>query len=110
MKFEFSLFVKKIYELSREQILIMKKYIDDMFKKKFIRLNNFEYVVSIFIMKKFEKKKMRVCVDYRILNILIIKNKNALFLIRDTLIRLCKIKIFNKFDIITTFNEIRIKK
>ena len=109
LKSEFSSLVKKIYELSREQILIMKKYIDDMLEKEFIRSNNFEYVVSIFIVKKLEKK-LRVCVDYRTLNVLIIKNRNASFLIRDTLIRLCKIKIYNKFDIITTFNEIRMKK
>ena len=39
-----------------------------------------------------------------------IKNCNILFLIKKTLIKLYIVKIFNKFDIIIIFNEIRIKK
>ena len=109
LKFEFISFVKKIYELSREQTLVVKKYIDDMLEKDFIRSSKFEYAASILIVKKLEKE-LRVCVDYRALNALIIKNRNASSLIRDTLARLCKIKIYSKFDIIATFNEIRMRE
>ena len=99
---------KKNYELFRNQILMMKKYINDMLNKKFIRFNHFEYVVSIFIVKKFEKK-LRICVNYRIFNVLIIKNRNVSFLIRDILTKLCNVKIYNKFDIIVVFNEIKMR-
>ena len=37
------------------------------------------------------------------------KNYNVLFLIRDILIRLYYIKIYNKFDIIIVFNDIYIR-
>ena len=47
--------------------------------------------------------------NYRIFNKLIIKNRNVSFLIRDILIYLYYIKIYNKFDIIIVFNDIRIR-
>ena len=80
-----------------------------MFNKKYIKSSTFFYIASIFIIKIINKK-IRICIDYRILNSLIIKNRNALSLIKEILIKLCVIKIFNKFDIIIIFNEIRIKK
>ena len=79
-----------------------------MLDKEFIRFSHFEYVVSILIVKKFEKK-LRICVNYRALNALIIKNRNVFFLIRDTLARLCNVKIYSKFDIIVVFNEVRMR-
>lgn len=79
-----------------------------MLKKNFIRFNKFEYAISILIIKKFEKN-LRICVDYKIFNPLIIKNRNASFLIRKILTKLCAIKIYKKFVIIIVFNEIKMK-
>ena len=109
LKFETTFSTKKTYELFRNQIKIIKKYIDDMLNKNFIKSNFFEYATSILIIKKFEND-LRMCVDYKIFNILTIKNKNAFSLIKKTLTKLCSIKIYNKFDIIIVFNEIRIKE
>lgn len=60
-------------------------------------------------MKKLNEE-FRICINYKAFNALTIKNRNALFLIKETLIELCIVKIFNKFDIIIIFNAIRIKK
>ena len=109
LKFETTSFAKKTYDLSRDQVKIIKKYVDDMLDKNFIKSSSFEYATSILIMKKLEDD-LKVCVDYRVLNVLTIKNRNALSLIRKTLIRLCSTKMYSKFDIITAFNEVRIKK
>ena len=51
-----------------------------------------------------------MCVNYKIFNILIIKNCNTLSFIKKNLTCLCLIKIYNKFDIIAIFNKIKIKK
>ena len=51
-----------------------------------------------------------MCVDYRVLNALTIKNRNTLLLIKDTLSRLCKTKVYSKFDVIVAFNEIRMRE
>ena len=48
--------------------------------------------------------------NYRALNALIILNRNTLLLIKKTLAKLYAVKIYNKFDIIAAFNEIRVKK
>ena len=55
-------------------------------------------------------EKLRFYIDYKIFNIFIIFNRNALSLIKKILIKFYAIKIYNKFDIIIVFNEIRVKK
>ncbi len=52
---------------------------------------------------------MRVYINYRDFNTLTIKNCNTLLLIREILQQLCKIKYYNKFDIIAIFNKIQIR-
>ena len=93
----------------KKQISIIKKYIDKMLKKKYIKLNTSLYAVFILIIKKFNEK-LKFYMNYRILNIFIIFNKNVSFFIKKTLAKFCKIRIYNKFDIIIVFNKIRIKK
>ena len=78
-------------------------------KKEYIRLSISSYVVLVLIIKKLDKE-LRIYIDYRALNTLTIKNRNASPLIRETIIKLYFIKIFIKFDIIAIFNKIRIKK
>jgi len=51
---------------------------------------------------------LRVYINYRDFNILTIKNRNTLLLIKKILQQLYKIKYYNKFDIIIVFNKIRI--
>ena len=95
--------------MSREQVTMIKKYIDDMMSKSFIRRNHFDYAFSMLIVKK-SNENFRVCVNYRFLNALIIKNRNVSSLIKDTLTRLCFAKIYIKFDIIVVFNEIKVRE
>jgi hypothetical protein len=80
-----------------------------MLKKGYIRPNFSPYTVPVLVVKKSEKG-LRVYIDYRILNVFIIKNRNVSSFIRDIFSRLCKAKIYTKFDIIAAFNEIRIKE
>ena len=101
--------IKKAYELFKEQAAMIKQYINDMLNKKYIKFSTSKYATSILIIKK-SNEKLRICVNYKALNDLIIKNRNAFSLIRDTLIKLFFVKYFNKFDIITTFNEIRMRQ
>ena len=79
-----------------------------MRRKEFIRYNFSFYVTSIFIVKK-SNENLRICVDYRVFNNVIIKNRNASSLLKDILVRLYQIKIYSKFDIIAVFNEVCMK-
>ena len=100
--------IKKIYDLSREQTLIIKTYIDDMRQKSFIKYNFSSYAASMLIVKKLNEN-LQICVNYWILNNITIKNRNVLLLLRNIFARLCQIKIYNKFNIIVAFNEVRMK-
>ena len=83
----------------------MKEYIDEMLEKEYIKFNTLFYIIFILIMKK-SNKGLRFYVNYRILNALIILNKNALSLIKEILTNLYAARIYNKFNIIIIFNEI----
>ena len=51
-----------------------------------------------------------MCVDYRALNALIVKDRYPIPLIRKTLDRLLKAKYFTKLDIVLAFNNLRIRE
>jgi hypothetical protein len=53
---------------------------------------------------------LRFCVDYRALNAILAKDRYPLPLVKKTLNNLKGIKFFTKIDIISAFNNIRIKK
>ena len=55
-------------------------------------------------------KIFKIYINYKIFNVFIIFNRNMSLLIKKTLFKFYIIKIYNKFDIIITFNEIRVKK
>ena len=103
------LFTKKAFGIFREQATVVKKYINNIFRKGYIRPNILPYTALILIVKK-PDGGLRVYVDYKTLNSLIIKNRNILSLIKKILSRLYKAKIYSKFNIIVVFNKIRIKK
>ena len=77
--------------------------------KNYIKLNKFKYIAFVLIIKKFNNE-FKVYVNYRILNVFTIKNRNILLLIKNILIKLCFVKYYNKFDIIVAFNEIKIRE
>ena len=79
-----------------------------MLDKGYIRSNVSLYAALILIVKK-SNEEFRIYIDYRALNTLTIKNRNALSLIREIITRLYTTRIFTKFNIIIVFNEIRIK-
>ena len=109
MKSKIVFFVEKIYVLFRKQIQIIKQYIDKMLKKMFIRFNKIDYTIFVLIIKKFEKN-LRMCVNYKNFNALIIKYRNAFLLIKKFLTKLYAFNIYSKFDIIIVFNKIKMKK
>ena len=87
----------------------MKKYFNKILNKEYIKFNILSYAILIVIVKKLNKE-FKIYVNYRIFNIFIILNRNILLLIKETLFKLYIIKIYNKFNIIIIFNEIRVKK
>ncbi len=87
--------------------MIIYKYINKHFEKSFIRINKFFITVLIFLIYKFGGG-IRVYIDYKSLNNVIIKNYYSISLIYKTFDVLYYIKIYIKFNIIIMFNRLYI--
>ena len=64
-----------------EKQQFIKDYFDDLLRRKWIRLNKFLYEVSLFLILK--KEELRLVIDYRKLNKIIVTNSILLSLIND---------------------------
>ena len=102
-------FYDSIYNFFVTEFEILRNYINKNFKKKFIK--RFKFFAKIFIL--FVKKSddnLRLCVNYRNLNVITIKNRYFLFLINENLNKFSKTKMFTKLNVTDAFHRIRIKK
>ena len=95
-----------IYGMLQNELKVFKKYLNNNLIKEFIRLNHSLAASFILFIRKFNED-LRLCVNYRVLNAIIIKNQYLLPLIQKTLSRICKIEIFIIFNIIVVFNKLR---
>ena len=98
-----------IYKLAKNEFKILKNYIEKLFKKRFIRSSKSTIESSIlFTFKK--NKKLWLCVNYKQLNNITVKNQYALSFISDIQNRIIEIKIFTKINLRENYHRIKIKK
>ena len=102
-------FYEFIYSLSENELTILRIYLNKHLKNDFIKSFIFATEISILFVKK-KNENLRLCVNYRNLNLLIIKNRYFLSLIDENFDRFSKIRIYTNFDIIAIYNKFRIKK
>ena len=82
---------------------------NDALNKGWIKFSMSSVDVSIlFIFKK--GRELRLCVNYKSLNAIIIKNCHFLLFIIKMLNRLCEVKLFIKLNLKKVYHWIRIKK
>lgn len=93
--------------MSPNELLAVRKYIDEHLDKGFIRASTSSAAAPILLAKK-PGGGIRICVDYRGLNNVTVKNRYPIPLIRETLDALCSAKIFTKLDVVAAFNRLRI--
>ena len=99
----------KIYNLSQFELKVLKKYIIRQLNKEFMMFFKSPADAPVlFALKKNES--FHLCVDYKELNVIIIKNQHFLYLIQKTINRLIEMKKFIKLNIQHVYNMIRIKK
>ena len=98
-----------LYTLSETELDVLRNYL-----LKNLTLNRIREFMSranasmFFVFKK--NDSLRLCVDYRELNALIIKNKCSLSLIDETLNRLMSAAYFIKLDFKNAYHRIKIRK
>jgi RNase H-like domain found in reverse transcriptase/Reverse transcriptase (RNA-dependent DNA polymerase)/Integrase zinc binding domain/Chromo (CHRromatin Organisation MOdifier) domain len=98
-----------IYSLSPEELQALKEYIDINLQKGFIRHSQSPCAAPILFAKK-PDGGLRLCVDYRGLNKLTIKNRYPLPLINELFDRVGGAKYYTKFDIRDGYHRLRIAK
>jgi hypothetical protein len=69
---------------------------------------SFAKILILFVKKT--NDKLRLCVNYKELNEIIIKNRYSLFLINENLNRLFETKIFIKLNVKDVFHRIRVRE
>lgn len=96
-----------IYSLSEVELKTLKEYLDENLEKGFIRPSESPAAAPILFVKK-KDGTLRLCVDYRRINNITIKNRYPLPLIPELLDRLKSATIFSKIDLRGAYNLLRI--
>ncbi len=80
-----------LYNLSKEELQLIKKYLKEHLEKDFIESSTTSYASLILFVKKSDDD-LRFCVDYKKLNAITKKNRYSISLIAETIARLFKAK------------------
>ena len=95
-----------IYSMSPAELEVLRKYIDENLRKGFIRHSQSPCGAPVLFVKKADGG-LRLCVDYRGLNKITIKNRYPLPLIAELLERISRAKFFTKFDVRDGYHRLR---
>lgn len=87
-----------LYPLNEEELRILSAYIEDMLARSLIRPSQASCGAPVLFARK-KDGSLRLCVDYRHLNDMTIKNVYPLPLIHEMLDRVSSSKIFTKLDL-----------
>ncbi|XP_052735477.1 uncharacterized protein LOC128197472 [Vigna angularis] len=97
------------YKMSSAELTELKGQIEDLMDKQFIRSSASPWGAPILLVKK-KDGSSRLCIDYKQLNKLTIKNKYPLPRIDDLLDQLHGAVIFSKIDLRSRYHQIRVKE
>lgn len=97
----------KLYGMTREELTTLRDWLQDNLSKGFIRASSSPAASPVLFVKKSDGG-LRLCMDYRGLNTITVKNRYPIPLISETLDRLSNARYFTKLDVISAFNRIRI--
>jgi hypothetical protein len=93
--------------MSREEMAELKIQLNDLLDKGFIRPSSSPWgCLALFVSKK--DKGLRLCVDYRPLNAVTIKNKYPLPCIDILFDQLAGAQVFSKIDLCSGYHQIKI--
>ncbi|KAI1002662.1 Transposon Tf2-9 polyprotein [Podosphaera aphanis] len=94
-----------LYNMSVNELRVLRKWLDDNLTKGFIRPSTSPAASPVLFAKK-PGGGLRFCVDYRGLNAITIKNRYPLPLLQETRSRLSTARYFTKLDVNGAFNQI----
>src|ERR1044072_4218696 len=92
------------YRMSASELAELKKQLEELLEKKFIRPSVSPWGAPVLLVKK-KEGSMRLCVDYRQLNKVTIKNRYPLPRIDDLMDQLVGAFVFSKIDLRCGYHE-----
>jgi hypothetical protein len=92
-----------------DELAELKKQLEELLKKGFIRPSKSEWGCPALFVKKNKEGTLRMCVDYRPLNAVTIKNKYPLPHINVLFDQLVKARVFFKIDLRSGYHQIKIR-
>ena len=98
-----------VYALSEKELEVLREYLDTSLAKGWIRRSTSPAGAPIMFVPK-KGGGLRLCVDYRGLNRITIKNRTPLPLISETIDRLQRAKVFTKLDLKDAYHRLRIRE
>ncbi|KAJ9520936.1 hypothetical protein QJQ45_014130 [Haematococcus lacustris] len=98
---------RSTYNMSTSELAELKAQITEMQEKGFIRPSTSPYAAGVLFVRK-KDGTFRMCVDYRPLNRITIKNKYPLPRVENMLDRLHGATVFSKIDLRQGYHQIRI--
>jgi hypothetical protein len=98
---------KSPYRIARKEQVELKRQLDDLLAKGFIRPSKSPWAFPILFMEKKDRSK-RLCVDYHALNQVTVKNKYPLPRIDVLFEQLRGAKVFSKISLNSGYHQLRI--
>ena len=98
-----------IYNLSELELKVLKQYVSEKLKQGIIRPSTSPFGSPVLFVKK-PDGSLRLCVDYRALNCITIKNRYPLPLTTEIMDRIKGATHFTRLDIRDAFNRLRVAK
>jgi hypothetical protein len=86
----------------------LKKQIDELLEKGYIRPSSSPWIAPVLFVEKKDGTK-RMCIDYRALNKVTVKNKYPLRRIEDLFNQLGRASVFSKIDLKSGYHQLRIR-
>jgi hypothetical protein len=99
---------KRAYQVSGPELVELKKQIDELLDKGYIRPSTSPWVAPVLFVEKKDGTK-RMCIDYRALNEVTVKNKYPLPRIEDLFDQLRGVSVFSKIDLRSGYHQLRIQ-
>jgi hypothetical protein len=100
---------KTPYKMSRPKLKDLQMHLEELLKKGYIHLSVSPCGALVLFVKK-KDGTLRLCIDFRQLNKVIVKNKYPLPMIDDLFDQLKGTRIFSKIDLRSGYHQVRIKE
>jgi hypothetical protein len=98
---------KRSYRVSGPELVELKKQIDELLEKGYIRPSTSPWAAPMLFVEKDGTKRM--CIDYRALNKVTVKNKYPLPRIKDLFDQLRGASVFLKINLRSGYHQLRIR-